>query len=146
MEEQSISPNSPVAERKNRKYLQRRDKDYFCALDEHDSLEYNPRNQKFLPETHYHEISKHQGQRKHYKKFSEQINRACIRMGYRNCKRFLKGNSSSKKTKRKLFQQISSCWRTPWTKEPGGLQCMGLQRADMTEQPRLSLLHLFSSF
>ena len=25
-------------------------------------------------------------------------------------------------------------WRTPWTEEPGGLQSMGLQESDMTEQ------------
>ena len=23
-------------------------------------------------------------------------------------------------------------WRIPWTEEPGGLQCMGLQELDMT--------------
>jgi len=23
-------------------------------------------------------------------------------------------------------------WRIPWTEEPGGLQCMGLQESDMT--------------
>ena len=107
----------------------RGDKHYFSDLGGHDSPEYNPRKQKFLPETYHYEISKHQGQRKHYKKFSEQINRSCIRMRYWDYKRFLKGNYWSKKTKRKLFQQISSCWRTPWTKEPCGLQCMGLQRA-----------------
>ena len=26
-------------------------------------------------------------------------------------------------------------WRLPWTEEPGGLQSMGLQESDMTEQP-----------
>ena len=26
-------------------------------------------------------------------------------------------------------------WRIPWTEEPGGLQCMGLQELDMTERP-----------
>ena len=25
-------------------------------------------------------------------------------------------------------------WRTPWTEEPGGLQCMGPQESDITEQ------------
>ena len=25
-------------------------------------------------------------------------------------------------------------WRVPWTKEPGGLQSMGLQELDMTER------------
>ena len=25
-------------------------------------------------------------------------------------------------------------WKIPWTEEPGGLQSMGLQRADMTER------------
>ena len=25
-------------------------------------------------------------------------------------------------------------WRTPWTEEPGGLQSVGLQRVDTTEQ------------
>ena len=25
-------------------------------------------------------------------------------------------------------------WRLPWTEEPGGLQYMGLQESDMTEQ------------
>ena len=24
-------------------------------------------------------------------------------------------------------------WRIPWTEEPGGLQCMGLQKLDTTE-------------
>ena len=24
-------------------------------------------------------------------------------------------------------------WRIPWTEEPGGLQCIGLQESDMTE-------------
>lgn len=62
MEKQSIRFNNTVAER-NRKLLQRRDKEYFSDLDGHDSPEYNPSNQKFLPETHYHETSKHQGQR-----------------------------------------------------------------------------------
>ena len=27
-------------------------------------------------------------------------------------------------------------WEIPWTEEPGGLQSMGLQRSDMTEQAR----------
>ena len=27
-------------------------------------------------------------------------------------------------------------WRIPWTEEPGGLQSMGLQRADTTERLR----------
>ena len=30
-------------------------------------------------------------------------------------------------------------WRTPWTEEPSGLQSMGLQELDMSEQ--LTLLH-----
>ena len=30
-------------------------------------------------------------------------------------------------------------WSIPWTKEPGGLQPMGLQRSDMTEQLTISL-------
>ena len=34
-------------------------------------------------------------------------------------------------------------WRTPWTKEPGGLQSMELQRLDMTE--RLTHTHTASS-
>ena len=30
-------------------------------------------------------------------------------------------------------------WRNPWTKEPGGLQSMGSQESDTTEQLTLSL-------
>ena len=30
-------------------------------------------------------------------------------------------------------------WRNPWTGKPGGLQSMGLQESDMTEQLTLSL-------
>jgi len=30
-------------------------------------------------------------------------------------------------------------WRIPWTEEPGGLQSMGLQKSDPTEQLTLSL-------
>ena len=32
-------------------------------------------------------------------------------------------------------------WRTPWTEEPGGLQPMGLQESDTTEQ-----LHFTSAY
>ena len=31
-------------------------------------------------------------------------------------------------------------WRIPWTKEPGQLQSMGLQRVDTTEQLSLMIL------
>ena len=34
-------------------------------------------------------------------------------------------------------------WRIPWTEEPGGLQSMGSQRVDMTEQLTLSLSFQF---
>ena len=36
-------------------------------------------------------------------------------------------------------------WRTPWTEEPGGLQSMGLQESDTTEQLTLTqaLTHPF---
>ena len=27
-----------------------------------------------------------------------------------------------------------SCWRIPWTEEPGGLQSTGLQESDMTQR------------
>ena len=30
-------------------------------------------------------------------------------------------------------------WRISWTEEPGGLQSMGSQEADMTEQPTFAL-------
>ena len=30
-------------------------------------------------------------------------------------------------------------WRIPWTEELGGLQSLGLQESDVTEQPTLSL-------
>ena len=30
-------------------------------------------------------------------------------------------------------------WTIPWTEEPGGLQSMGSQEADMTEQPTFAL-------
>ena len=33
-----------------------------------------------------------------------------------------------------------SCWRIPWTEEPGRLQFMGCKESDMTEQLTLSLL------
>ena len=35
-------------------------------------------------------------------------------------------------------------WRIPWTEEPGGLQSMGSQESDTTEQ--LILSHRMSSF
>ena len=31
-------------------------------------------------------------------------------------------------------------WRILWTEEPGGLQCMGSQRVNMTEQLMLSFV------
>ena len=31
-------------------------------------------------------------------------------------------------------------WRIPWTEEPGGLQSMGLQRLDTTDQLSLHLI------
>ena len=33
---------------------------------------------------------------------------------------------------------ILHTWRIPWTEEPGGLQFMGMQLSDMTEQRTLS--------
>ena len=36
-------------------------------------------------------------------------------------------------------------WRTPWTEEPGGLQSMGLQESDMTEQLNHHRHHLRQS-
>ena len=35
-------------------------------------------------------------------------------------------------------------WEIPWTEKPGGLQSMGLQRVNTTEQLTLSLLLLYS--
>ena len=37
-------------------------------------------------------------------------------------------------------------WRIPWTEEPGGLQSMGSQRVDTTEQLTLALVNLYCSF
>ena len=36
-------------------------------------------------------------------------------------------------------------WRIPWTEEPGGLQSMGSQRVDTTEQLTLALVNLYCS-
>ena len=36
-------------------------------------------------------------------------------------------------------------WRIPWTEEAGGLQSMGSQRVDTTEQLTLSLVNLYCS-
>ena len=47
-----------------------------------------------------------------------------------------------------LEKEMATCssslaWRIPWTEELGGLQSMGSQRVDMTEQLTLSLSFQF---